>query len=367
MTKFAEVSERNGAIIALDQEKVYDKITHQYLWKTLDAFDMPKLFTRTVKSLYKNAWTTVVINGEFSTSYKVRRGIRQGDPLSCFLFDLGIEPLACLIWNAEEIKGYQIPNVKEKLAINLFADDTVLYLSEEDRYENVIKILDKWCEASGAKFNKEKTKIIPIGTPTHRDEVNKTQKLHQEDQPIPNDVKIARDGEAIRSLGAWIGNDTTETRPWEPIIDLVHNDLERWKSVHPTLDGKRLIAQAIVGGRTQFLTKVQGMPETIREALTKEIKQFIWEDNDHAPRLGMNHLERDKEGGIKLLNIKNRNEAIEIVWLRDYLNLKETRPIWAHITDILINETTPPSLDENTRANAFLQTWRIPTKGEESQ
>ena len=65
--------------------------------------------------------------------------------------------------NTKEISGYDIPGVKEKLAINLFADDTVLYLSENNKYDEVVKILDKWCEVSGAKFNKEKTEIISLG------------------------------------------------------------------------------------------------------------------------------------------------------------------------------------------------------------
>ena len=368
MIKFAEVTEKNGAIIALDQEKAYDKLTHEYLWKTLEAFNMPKMFISTVKELYANTWTTVAINGEFSTPYQVRRGVRQGDPLSCFLFDIGIEPLACLVRNAQEIKGYKIPGVKEKLAINLFADDTVLYLSKEDRLDDVLKTLDEWCTASGAKFNKEKTEIIPIGTETHREEMCRIRKLHPEDNSIQTDVRIAKDGEAVRSLGAWVGNKTVETKPWEPIIDLVHNDFERWKKMRPTLDRKRLIAQAIVGGRTQFVTKAQGMPDNIRIALTKEIKEFMWEDTSHAPRLSMTHLESEKSiGGIKLLNLKIRNEAIELMWLKEYLNLTQTRATWAHITDILINETTPASLDENTRVNAFLQRWNIPTKGKRAE
>ena len=177
-------------------------------------------------------------------------------------------------------------------------------------------------------------------------------------------MRIAKDGEATRSLGAWVGNNTTETKPWEPIIDLVHNDLERWKAVHPTLDGKRLIIQAIVGRRTQFLTKAQGMPDTIREALRKEIRNFIWDDINHIPQLGMNHLTNTKDiGGLKLLGLKMRNDAIEIMWLKDYLNLTPTCPYWAYITDLLINETTPSNLDEKTRSNAFLQNWKIPTKG----
>ena len=305
-------------------------ITHQYLWKTLETFELPHLFIKTVKELYKNAWTTVAINGVLSPPYKVKRGVRQGDPLSCFLFDIGIEPLACLIRSAREIKGFEIPGTEEKLAINLFADDTVLYLSEQDSFDEVVKILDRWCEVSGAKFNKEKTEIIPIGTKAHRDRINRTRKLHLNDNPIQSDVRIAREGEAIQSLEAWIGNNTQETRPWEPIIDLVHKDLERWKSVHPTLDGKRLIVQAIVGRRTQFLAKAQGMPDSIRDALTKEIRDFIWDDAEHVPRLGMNHLTDTKDvGGLKLLNLKIRNEAIELVWLRDYLNLTHTHLTWA--------------------------------------
>ena len=82
----------------------------------------------------------------------------------------------------------------------------------------------------------------------------------------------------------------------------------------------------------------------------------------------MNHLLNMKEiGGIKLLNLKRRNEAIEIIWLRDYLNLTHTRPTWAFVTDVLINETTPAALDEDTRANAFMQNWKIPTRGKRAE
>ena len=188
MTKYAEVTEKNGVIIALDQEKAYNKLTHHYLRKTLEAFGIPKLFTQTVRALYTNAYTTVVINGVFSSPFKVKRGVRQGDPLSCFLFDIGIEPLACMIRNAEHIKGYKILDAKEKLAINLFVDDTVLYLSSEDSYKEVQVILDKWCEASGAKFNKEKTEIIPIGTKAYWEQLIQTHRLNQTDQPIKDDI-----------------------------------------------------------------------------------------------------------------------------------------------------------------------------------
>lgn len=61
------------------------------------------------------------------------------------------------------------------------------------------------------------------------------------------------------------------------------------------------------------------------------------------------------EGGLNLLNIKARNEAIELIWLRDYLNLSLSRQTWVTVTDILINATTPPGTLAVAVINSFLQ------------
>ena len=54
---YAEMMEVDGVTIALDQEKAYNKIRHDYLWETLTKFNLPEAFTNTVRSLYKNAHT----------------------------------------------------------------------------------------------------------------------------------------------------------------------------------------------------------------------------------------------------------------------------------------------------------------------
>jgi hypothetical protein len=94
MINYAEASEQNGVIFALDQEKAYDKIAHDYLWKVLKAFGIPEKFITTVKALYHKAETQIMINGHLSSKFKVTRGVQQGDPMSCLLFNLAIEPLA---------------------------------------------------------------------------------------------------------------------------------------------------------------------------------------------------------------------------------------------------------------------------------
>ena len=97
MVHYTEATEQNGLLIALDQEKVYDKITHDYLLCALETYNFPESFQRTIQFLYENAETSVMINGVLSKPFNVTRGVRQGDPLSCLLFNIAIEPLANLL------------------------------------------------------------------------------------------------------------------------------------------------------------------------------------------------------------------------------------------------------------------------------
>ncbi len=127
-----------------------------------------------------------------SNPFKVTRGVRQGDPLSCALFNLTIEPLACKIRGDNNLRGLQIPGLNEKLIVSLYADDTNLFLSKEDNLDYVHTILNEWCKASGAKFNQGKTEIIPIGSKEHRRQVVTSRKLNEaECTPMDEAIRIS--------------------------------------------------------------------------------------------------------------------------------------------------------------------------------
>ncbi|KIM64466.1 hypothetical protein SCLCIDRAFT_114936, partial [Scleroderma citrinum Foug A] len=174
-----------------------------------------------------------------------------------------------LLRNSENLQGYRIPGVTQKIIVSLYADDMTIYLSKTDSYIELLKILTKWCTASGTKFNIEKTEVIPTRTKPHRQCVITTRCINPSDPPLPQEVRITEDENAVRNLGAWIGNEAKEVTPWELILDKVRTTLQRWNRGHPTLDAKRHIVQKFTGGMTQFLTKAQGMPHQIEDALVK--------------------------------------------------------------------------------------------------
>jgi len=94
----------------------------------------------------------------------------------------------------------------------------------------------------GAKFNTDKTEIVLIGTPEFQLKMIANRKLNKnENAPIAKNIRIAKDREAVRMLGAWIGNNTDAATPWEPIIDKIHKSLNRYSKLHPTLNERKII------------------------------------------------------------------------------------------------------------------------------
>jgi hypothetical protein len=137
--------------------------------------------------------------------------------------------------------------------------------------------------ASTAKFNINKTAIIPIGTETYRLSVLETRKTSPLLPPLPNNLHIAQEGEATRILGGWFGNRVNSTQIWTPILDKIDKALERWAKSSPTMEGRRHIVQMFPGGMSQYLTQAQGMPQHVERRLAKRISNYIWEEKERNP------------------------------------------------------------------------------------
>ena len=356
---YAKLTATNGAIVALDQEKAYDKLTHPYLWSVLKKFAFPEKMINMIKALYRDAPTSVIINGVVSDPFLVTRGVRQGDPMSCILFDLGIEPLAANI-RASAIRGINIPNLNETVKVSLFADDTTVVLTENDSFSGLVEILDSWCAVSGAKFNVEKTEVIPIGSEAYRKRLTDTRTLRPAGERIPDSIHITRDGTATRILGAWVGNEVNPTAPWKRIVETIKKDFKRWEARFPTLEGKRHVVQMIAGGKTQFLARAQGMPREIEDEIRKSITEFVW--GKKTATMCIQDAARSPEyGGRKILDIVRRNEAIDLMWVKQYLSMGPDRPKWAYLMDEIFRIERPKRARETyhmiERWNPLIQDW----------
>ncbi|KAF5332006.1 hypothetical protein D9611_008889 [Ephemerocybe angulata] len=359
MIKWCEKEEEDGMLVFLDQEKAYDRITHSFLQATLRKMNFPEHFRNAIKSLYDSAETVVIINGVISKSFKITRGVRQGDPLSCLLFNLAIESLASLL-RKSDLKGFTTPEQTERLIVTLFADDTTVFLSVEDNFHDLEEILEKWCMASGARFNVDKTETIPVGTPHYREQVLDTRlaRAGDESSRIPPNIKIAKEGEAVRALGAFVGNGIDDVSVWTPTMETMHDKADNWQKSYPSLEGRSYITKLEPGARTQYRTMVQGMPTEIEDEVIAVIAEIIWDGKIPGVDRDTMSLPYALEGEA-VLDIKLRNQSIYIKLAQKFV---EGKARWTGVAKDLMFHDIPKSrniLDRDLAPNILLQTWDV--------
>lgn len=116
------------AILSLDVEKAFDRVEIPYLLTLLENMAFGPRFIAALQVIYKDPIARVWVNGAVSQPFKIKRGKRQGCPLSPLLFALAIEPLAETFRNSLEYKGICIGDQCHKM--NLFADDMALFMAD---------------------------------------------------------------------------------------------------------------------------------------------------------------------------------------------------------------------------------------------
>jgi len=357
VAEYCELVGYNGCIVALDQEKAYDKIDHEYMWQILKKNGFPETFINRIKEMYKDAGKSVMVNGVLPRQFKVKRGVHQGDPMSCLLYNFAIEPLAESL-RKSTLKGIEIKGMTRKLLVTLFADDTLVYLREDDDFKELERILTRFCLASTAKFNLGKTEYLPIGDKNYRAQVIANHKVGE--NTIEEGITIIKDGEPMRTLGAWVGNNADVTQQWDWIIKKQEKVIKTWEGNNLSYQGKELILKALIQSRAVFLTTVNGMPKNVEEKLTKMYKDFLWDGKKRGLMAWKQAAAPRENGGLNVPDVKSRVQAIQLMWFKRWLNTTSERPLWAHIIDAIIAKNAPktPITDENSRLNWMLQGWQ---------
>ncbi len=139
---FIELKQLPCTLLAIDFEKDFDSLNWKILLKTLKHLNFGPNFISYVKFMYNNIESAILNNGSTGNYFKLERGVRQGCPLSVYLFILAIEVLANKIRNDPDIKGIKIDN--KELKIRLLADDITLILKDLLSLEYSIKPLNSF-------------------------------------------------------------------------------------------------------------------------------------------------------------------------------------------------------------------------------
>ena len=128
-------------------------------------------FVATIMSCVKSVSYSVLLNGVPGSNIKPSRGLRQGDPLSPYLFLVCAMGLQGLLHKAESeglIRGVSICRNGPRVSHLFFVDDSVLFCrAKESECQVILDILSIYEKGSGQKINKDKTNIFFSSNTSH--------------------------------------------------------------------------------------------------------------------------------------------------------------------------------------------------------
>ncbi len=293
MLDYTEAENIPALLISIDYEKCFDRLEWSAIVGALRHFNFGENFISWVTLLYNNCESCTINNGHSSEWFKPSRGLRQGCPLSPYLFVICAEIFADLIRDNKNIKGIKI-NDKE-IKLSQYADDTNIFsLFEANSLNNIIAIFDYIHRNTGLKVNYDKTSIYRIGSLKHSEATLYTQK-HFKWVNHP-----------ITVLGVEITNEKNELL--ELNYDSVFNSIEKiaqlWTNRDLSLAGKIITANTLMSSLFVYKLSCLDSPNPSHyEKYKKIIRSFIW--NDKTPKIAYDTLvAHPKDGGFKLIDLE---------------------------------------------------------------
>lgn len=290
---------RTGFLLMLDFEKAFDSVEWGYMDTILGKFNFGLSFRNWVKICYTNITSTVINNGFTNGWFSIFRGVRQGCPLSTFLFILCVELLAHLIRNDHDISGIKFDNLTYK--ISLFADDATCLLSDVASIGRVFALTERFSIYSGLKLNMEKSLLVFLG-PWKRKPI------------IPHNVTIVTG--SFNILGIELGVDKIACNRTNILnkIDSMKVKLNIWSQRGLTLLGKVLIAKSMgMSNLIYSLSCVLSKDKDIKHAQTI-INKFIW--SNKVSRIKHTTLMSDFDSsGIRSPDINSMQKSLRLAWL----------------------------------------------------
>jgi hypothetical protein len=179
-------SDQRFCALKLDMKKPYDRVEWEYLRKIMLKLGFHRQWVDIIMRLVTTVSFSVLFNGDRLESFRPSRGIRQGDPISPYLFLLAAEGLSCLLKSriqSSNLSGVTVAPSAPMVSHLLFTDDSLLFFKANRASADQVKdILHDYCQASGQKVNMAKSSIhfLKGCGEAIRDEIKQILDVHNE-------------------------------------------------------------------------------------------------------------------------------------------------------------------------------------------
>ncbi|XP_042941372.1 uncharacterized protein LOC122276027 [Carya illinoinensis] len=276
--------------IKLDMSKAYDRIEWAYVEAMLRKLGFCERWVYLIMKCISSVSFSVLINGKPEEKFYPSRGLRQGDPLSPYLFILCAEGLSGLLNEAErkkETKGVQVARGGVSINHLLFADDCILFgRARLEEWNSVQRVLGKYEKALGQFLNKEKTSIFFSSN---------TQATEKKRIKEAGGVVVCGKYEKYLGLPAFVGRSKYNT--FRILKEMIWQKISNWKNNFLSQAGREVLIKAVLQAIPTYTMSVFKLPLNLCDEITTIFSKFWW---GRQNKEGSYHWRKwDKMGGQK--------------------------------------------------------------------
>jgi hypothetical protein len=298
---------QKALILKLDLKKAFDCIDWEFLRLILHAVGFGDLLTNWILACVTNANFVVLINGEASSFFKSERGLRQGCPLSPYLFILIMEGLSLLLNKSfidHHISGIKVSKLI-KIFLLMFVDD-VLIMTKADLVEwTVIQdTLLHFCSISGLSINHSKSSAHYWG-------LSASELLRFKDHFTFTFIDLK---EGFRYLGYQLKMGATLPGDWRWLVAIFEKKIDFWCNKWLSMGGRFILIKAVLESLAVFWMTLERIPNKITSLLRRLAFNFLWNGRAGKRRIHLCSWETlskpRRAGGWGLKNLHTFNTAL---------------------------------------------------------
>ena len=253
------------------------------------------------------------MNDGFSTGpFKILRGVRQGDPLSAYLFIIFLEVFAISIRENKNIQGILVD--KEEIKLDVFADDVTAFLRNNRSLEIILHTADLFSKCSGLEINAEKTECMFLGNQASS-AISTNGVISSKNIRVKNIIKI---------LGVYFTYNESQRKKlnFAEILKSIKEKLQMWKGRDLTILGRIQIVKTFVMPLFMYRASLICVHRDIVVEVNRSLCQFIWKGKDKVQRLSL--ISELEKGRLKVPHLESIIKSQRIMCCKKFADNQQS-------------------------------------------
>ncbi|CAO2197346.1 unnamed protein product [Urochloa humidicola] len=250
-------------VLKLDFAKAFDTVNWSSLMKIMETRGFNATWRQWIQQLLETSLTAVLVNGTPGPWFKCKRGLRQGDPLSPYLFLLVADVLQSMIKQDSSIRHPVCENAP--CPTLQYADDTLIVVrGAASDISNLKMILDQFSAATGLHINYNKSTAVP---------------MHMDEQVIAECLNILgcrREGFPQTYLGLPLSCSKLKLAAFDPYICKTDRYLAGWQAALLNPMGRTVLINSVLDGQLAHLMSAIPLPPGAVTKFDRRRRSFLW-------------------------------------------------------------------------------------------